>query len=76
MRKCPHLQSDGAEKYSLAEWRNGRRRAHLLIRTQREGPQRAREEGVLDGGRIRLVSVNFQEFCVRGNHEERCRFFP
>ena len=67
--------SDGGAKYGLAEWRNGRRRTRLLLYGQLEGPPRAGEEGVLDTGRIILVSEKLQAFNVRGNHDERCRFF-
>ena len=40
-----------------------------------EGPPRAREKGVLDAGRIGLVSEKLQAFYVRGNLEERWGFF-
>ena len=64
--KCSDVLSDGGEKYGLAEWRHARRRALLSLRTQREGPPRAKEEGVLDAGRIRSVSENSQTFYVYG----------
>ena len=53
LRKKNHLLCGGGEKDGLAEWRNGRRRDRVLLHAQREGPPRAREEGVLDAGRIR-----------------------
>ena len=62
IEKCYNLLSDGGEKYGLAEWRTGRRRARLLLRAQREGPPRAREEGVRDADLIRLVSEKLQAF--------------
>ena len=65
LRKCSRLRSDVGEKYGLAEWRNRHRRARLLLRSQRERRPRAREEGVLDAGRIRLVS---RRSCKRSTH--------
>ena len=72
-RKSYHLLSGGGEKYGLAEWRNGRWRARLLLHAQREGPPRAREEGVLDAGRFILASKKLQAFFVRGNHDQMTR---
>ena len=45
-----YLLPDGGENYGLAECRNARRPARLWLRAQREGPRRAREEGLLDTG--------------------------
>ena len=45
MLSCYHLLSDGGEKCGLDKWRNGRRRARLLLHAQREGPARARGRG-------------------------------
>ena len=55
--------------------------SRLLLHANREGPPRAGEEGVLDAGRIRLVSEKLQAFYVRGNHggnhgREMSTFFP
>ena len=46
-----------------------------MLRAQREGPPRAREEGMLDAGRIRFVLGKLQAFYeyIRGNHD-RSRF--
>ena len=60
IRKCYHLLSDGGEKHGFAEWRNGRRRARILLHAQREGPPRAKEEAVLGAGRIGIVSEKLQ----------------
>ena len=76
IHKCFHLLSNGSEKYGLPEWRNGRRWVRLLLRAQREGPPRTREEEMLDAGRIRLVSEKLQAFYVQGNHLEMTTFFP
>ena len=65
IRKCFHLLSDGGEKYVLAEGQDGRRRARLLLHTQREGTSRPREEGVRHAGRTRFVSEKLQAFYVR-----------
>ena len=69
-RKWAHLLSDGGEKYGLAEWRNWRRRARLLLHAQLEGPPKTREEEVLDAGRIRLILEKLQAFYARGYHED------
>ena len=52
-----------------------RRRARLLLHAQRDRPPRAREEEVLDAGRIRLVSKKLQAFYVEGVMK-RDFFFP
>ena len=75
IRKCSHLLSDGGETYGLTEWRNGRRWARLLLRAQRQGSARAREEGVLDVGRIRSVSEKLQAFCVNDGIMKRDVYF-
>ena len=78
IRKRSHLLlSDGAEQCGLAEWRNGRRWARLLQRTRatRRASERQIGRGVLGDGRIRLVSEMLQAFFVRGNREEKSKFF-
>ena len=62
IRKGSHLLSDGSEKYGLAEWRNGRRRARLSLHAEREGPQESQRGSgaTVDAGRIRLVTEKLQ----------------
>ena len=67
--------STAAKSTVRSSGENGRRRARLCLRGQREGPPRATQQGVLDAGRIRLVSEKLQAFYARGNHGERGRFF-
>ena len=69
LRKCSHLLFDGGEKYGLAEWREGCRRACLWLHAQRKGLPRAQEDGMLDAGRSILVSEKLQAFYIRGSHE-------
>ena len=47
IRKCSRVLSDGGENSGTADWRNGRRRARLLLHAQRDGPPRARGCGCL-----------------------------
>ena len=60
IRQHSQLLSDSGQKHGLAEWRNGRRRARILLHAQREGPPRAKEEAVLGAGRIGIVSEKLQ----------------
>ena len=65
VRNVSHLLSDGGERYGLAGWENGRRRARLLLHVRREAGPKGREEGVLDVGRIGLVPEKLQAFYSR-----------